>query len=251
MTNWGGEVWEERFQRTAQNRMSHLHVSVPTTALGAADLRQRRLEWLALALVLTIASHAVPGWRFLARPWQSDFLGLHSIPWATYVRILFLMFGLALVLPTRRRSGLIVGDIRTHWRKVVLVCGGPVLLTLLVYPQLPVRPFANAGSHMWLISPFAQSLVFIGYIYGRLEPLFPSFIHPRVQVRWALVITAGFFAAWHLPGFTSLPVGYAVFQLGYTGIAYVIPALSRQWTGSIFYVALCHTAINFIAWATS
>lgn len=210
-----------------------------------------RGEVLALALVVTIAAHAIPAWHVFGKLWTEDALGVRAVPWRTFWYILFLLFGLLLTLPTRRRSGLILGDIRSQWRRVLLVCGGPVLVTAVVYPLLPVRPFADAGFQMWALSPLAQSLVFIGYIYGRLDTAFPGPVHPRLPVRQSLAITAAFFALWHVPGFWSLPAGYAVFQLLYTGVAYLVPALSRQWTGSILYVVLCHTAINFIAWWTS
>lgn len=210
-----------------------------------------RAEALALAVVVTVAAHAIPGWHIFGRLWTHDVLGLRAIPWKTFHSLLFLLFGLLLAVPTLRRSGLVVGDVRTHWRWVLLVCGGPVLVAALVYPRLPVRPFADAGIQMWLISPLAQSLVFIGYLYGRLDTAFPEPLHPRLPIRRSLVITAAFFAAWHIPGFVNMPAWYAAFQLFYTGIAYLVPALSRQWTGSILYVLAGHMAINFIAWAAN
>ncbi|HEX2094352.1 MAG TPA: CPBP family intramembrane glutamic endopeptidase, partial [Longimicrobiaceae bacterium] len=185
--------------------------------LGPKELT--RGEALALALVVAIAAHAIPAWHVFGRLWTEDALGFRAVPWRTFRYILFLLFGLLLTLPTRRRSGLVLGDIRSQWRRVLLVCGGPVLITALVYPLLPVRPFANAGFQMWAISPLAQSLVFIGYIYGRLDTVFSDFVHPRLPVRQSLVITAGLFALWHVPGFWSLPAGYALFQLFYTSVA--------------------------------
>lgn len=162
-----------------------------------------------------------------------------------------LALGLLLTLPTRERSGLRVGEIRAHWRGVLLVCGLPVFATALVYPLLPVRPFAQGYASMWLISPLAQELVFTGFLYGYLEPRFPEYLHPRVPVRRALVITVLFFGLWHAPAFlTGVSPGYVWFQLFYTGILGIIPALSRQWTGSVLYIVLCHSAVNFIAWAS-
>lgn len=221
------------------------------TSGSPQDLCRTRLEWLALGLVLTLAASAVPDWRIFSHFWTEDIWSLKSFRYGTYRSIILLLFGLVLVVPTRRRSGLRLGSIRTHWRWVLLVCGIPPLLTAIIYPQLPVRPFAGASMSMWLISPLAQSLVFIGFIYGRLEPLFASYIHPRLHIRWALVITVLLFGLWHAPGWISLPAWYAVFQFFYTSVAYIVPALSRQWTGSIFYVVLCHSAVNFIAWYAS
>ncbi|MET0396800.1 MAG: CPBP family intramembrane glutamic endopeptidase [Longimicrobiaceae bacterium] len=210
-----------------------------------------RAEALALAVVVTVAAHAIPGWYIFGRLWTRDVFGVHAIPWGTFHSLLCLLFGLLLAAPTWRRSGLVLGDIRTHWRRVLPVCGGPVLVAALVYPRLPVRPFADAGIDMWLISPLAQSLVFIGYLYGRLDTAFPGLIHRRLPIRRSLAITAAFFALWHVPGFANMPAWYAAFQLFYTGVAYLVPALSRQWTGSILYVLAGHMAINFIAWAAN
>lgn len=48
-----------------------------------------------------------------------------------------------------------------------------------------------------------------------------------------------------------MPAAYVLFQLFYTGVLGIIPGLSRQWTGSIYYAVVTHSAINFIAWHTS
>lgn len=161
-----------------------------------------------------------------------------------------LLYGLALTLPTWRRSGLRIGTIREHWKGVLLVCGGPVLLTLLVYPNLPERPFAHAGPGMWLVSPLAQDLVFLGFILGQLEPRFPRPFVRRLGAPRALVVGAAFFAAWHLPNFCAhgISTGYVVFQLGYTAGGFLLVGLSRVWTGSILYGVLEHSLVNLIAW---
>ena len=41
-----------------------------------------------------------------------------------------------------------------------------------------------------------------------------------------------------------------IFQLGYTFIGCVLLGISRQWTGSIVYATVTHTAVNYIAWST-
>lgn len=210
-----------------------------------------RREGVAVALALTLAAMTVPGSRLLGRLWLDDFLGLHSVPWPVVASFSLLAFGLLLSLPTRERSGLRVGSIRQHWRRVLLVCGLPPLLTALVYPNLPVRPFSGAYFTMWLVSPLAQTTIFLGFLYGFLEPRFPGHVHPRVPVRWALVVTMLLFALWHVPNFLGTAAGYVWFQLFYTGVLGIVPALSRQWTGSIWYAALCHSAVNFVAWAAS
>lgn len=228
--------------------------SLPRTsnlALGRIRLSAVQREELALALVLTITISLFPRWRVFEQAWVQDFAGLKSLSWPWYVSILFVVAGLLLVLPTRERSGLCVGSIREHWRGVLLVCGGAVLATALVYPQLPVRPWADASATMWTLSPVGQQLIFMGYLYGRLEQSFPGYVHPRIPLARALVLTSCFFALWHLPNFFSLPFGYVLFQLFYTSVLAIIPGLSRQWTSSIYYAVLTHAAVNFIAWYAS
>ena len=163
--------------------------------------------------------------------------------------LVLLVFGLLLTIPTWKMSGLRIGTIRQHWRAVLIVCGIPVLLTALVYPQLGERPFARAGAEMWLISPLAQDLVFMGFTYGILESAFPKYVHPRVPVRRALLIGAVAFAAWHLPNlFSAMSPAFLAFQLLYTSAGFVLTGLSRQWTGSMLYATLSHSGVNFIAW---
>jgi membrane protease YdiL (CAAX protease family) len=218
--------------------------------LTGSDTLARR-EGIAVALALTLGAMTVPGSRTLGRLWSEDFLGLRSVPLPVVGSFALLAFGLLLSLPTRERSGLRVGSIREHGRRVLLVCGLPPLLTALVYPNLPVRPFSGAYFTMWLVSPLAQTTVFLGFLYGYLEPRFPGYVHPRVPVRWALALTMLLFALWHVPNFLGMAPGYVWFQLFYTGVLGIVPALSRQWTGSIWYAALCHSAVNFVAWASS
>lgn len=220
------------------------------TELSATDGRDR-WQALSLALVVTVAASAIPEWRVFAHAWREDWLGLSSVPWPVLRSCVLLVLGLVLVLPTRERSGLRLGRIREHWRGVLLVCGTTVLATAAVYPLLPVRPFGRAHASMWAVSPQAQELVFSGFIYGYLESRFPEYIHPRVRIRRALVITTILFGLWHAPGFLTTSTAYVWFQLFYTGVLGIVPALTRQWTGSILPVVLCHTLVNFIAWTAS
>lgn len=187
----------------------------------------------------------------MQQAWLQNFGGLKSVPWYWYTDLLLLAFGLALALSSRERSGLRMGTIRERWRPVLLVCGGAVLATALVYPLLPTRPWGKAPVTMWLVSPLAQDLVFIGYLYGRLRRAFPGQVRAPLPVDHALFITLAFFGLWHLQNVGSLPLAYLLFQLFYTSGLAIIPALSRQWTGSVWYAVLCHSAINFIAWVAS
>jgi membrane protease YdiL (CAAX protease family) len=222
-----------------------------SVAPGRARLSASQREDLVLALVLTITISLFPRWRPFEQAWVQNFAGLKALSWHWYVSILFVAAGLLLTLPTRQRSGLCVGRIREHWRRVLLVCGGAVLATALVYPLLSVRPWGDASVTMWTLSPIGQQLIFLGYLYGRLEQSFPGHVHPRVPLSRALLLTVCFFALWHTPNFFSLPAGYVLFQLFYTGVLAIIPGLSRQWTGSIYYAVLTHAAVNFIAWYAS
>lgn len=231
---------------------------------GAAEVvapgrRRPRTRWLnpaqreelALALVLTICISFFPRWRVFGQLWVRNVAGLKVLPSGWYLGILFLVAGLVLALSAPQNSGLRLGSIRDHWKKVLLVCGGAVLVTAVVYPQLPVRPFNGRSATMWVTSPAAQELIFLGYLYGRLERVFPGYVHAHIPVAKALVLTSLFFGFWHAPGLFYFPVGYALFQLFYTGVLGMIPGLSRQWTGSIYYAVLTHSAVNFIAWYAS
>lgn len=218
---------------------------------GARLAGPARWEALSLALVLTVTVSSVSRWTPIQQLWARNVGGLKALPSHWYASLVFLAVGLVLTFATARRSGLRIGTIADHWKKVLLVCGSSVAATAIVFPLLPVRPWGNAPVTMWLVSPIAQSLIFIGYLYGLLQQAFPGYVHARVPVERGLVLTVCFFALWHLPNFWSLPPNYVVFQLFYTSVLAIVPGLSRQWTGSILYAAVTHMAINFIAWYAS
>jgi membrane protease YdiL (CAAX protease family) len=157
--------------------------------------------------------------------------------------------GLLLALPSHRRSGLVLGDIGQWARPTFLVCGVPLLVAALAILMLPENPFAGSSASAWLTSPLAQDLVFIGYLYGRCEPVFPEYLHRRIPMRTALPITGLFFAGHHAIYFfdPSASTGFVIFQLFYTFLGFVVIGLSRQWTGSILYFTLNHIAVNWIA----
>jgi membrane protease YdiL (CAAX protease family) len=209
--------------------------------------RAEQREWLVLAAVITFASQELPRrlflltWDRLPASWQAP--GAEN-----YWYFLTLLFGLALVLPARERSGFRIGNIRSRAGETAFVCALPVALAAIIYPLLPVRPFTGSAAGIWLISPLAQDLVFIGYLYGRFESVFPGNTGIRIPVRKALLISALFFSAWHLPNFGTIHPGFVTFQLFYTFAIFMVAGLSRQWTGSMLYFTLAHMAINFIAW---
>ncbi|MBN2583275.1 MAG: CPBP family intramembrane metalloprotease [Planctomycetes bacterium] len=213
--------------------------------------RPRLAEELCLALIITAAFLAVPTWfASILRYLSPDTVGT-AAAYSTWCDLFSLLFGLILVAGSWRRSGLRFGSVRRHWRGVLLVCGIPIVATAVVYPLLPERPFADAPMTMWLVSPLAQDLVFSGYLYGRFGLVSDSYVHPRVRIRLALVLAAVFFSLHHLPGLLSLSVGYVAFQLTYTFLGLLLVGLSRQWTGSLFYITATHMAVNLIAYVAN
>jgi hypothetical protein len=157
--------------------------------------------------------------------------------------------GVLLAGSSLRQSGLIIGDIKDNWLRVLIVCAIPLLLVALDDSE---TPFGDESYTMWLISPVAQDLIFIGFLYGQLDRVLPGMVHRRVPLSRALVLTSFFFAIFHLPNLAAgIDPGFMLFQLAYTGIGLLIIGLSRQWTGSMLYVMLTHTVVNFIPWATA
>lgn len=206
-------------------------------------------ELLALALLLTYSSHALPQWLLFGG------LGLGPTRWIqTHLPLewaldLFqLAFVLVLAIPTARRSGICIGNIRPHWPKVLIIIAIPILLTALIYPRLPTRPFAGASASIWTISPLAQDLLFAGYLYGSFARLAGKWFHPKIPINGAVLLTATFFAFWHLPNLASIPAGYVAFQMVYVFIGAVFTGTTRVLTGSVFYITLPHMAVNAIAW---
>ena len=112
----------------------------PTIAPPVATLpKPSWLSALSLALIMVIASHAVPDWlysflpdRFLNRLWKS---GLAN----EFYDSLMLAFCLILCLPTPLRCGIRIGHIRAHWWKTLLVMAVPIALTANV--TCPLRKF--------------------------------------------------------------------------------------------------------------
>ena len=209
------------------------------------------LEAIGLGAVITLAFLAV-GWWLFDETWRLFPGSMRTQQWRHwYDELLGVSFGLLLTLGCWRRSGLRIGNIRGHWKKVLLVCSVPIALTALVYPNLTDRPFANYGMGMWLTDPLGQELVFTGYLYGRFEQLVPGRVHKRLPISWALVMTAVFFSLMHLSHLGSTPTGYVYFMLCYTFLGMLLGGLARQWTGSILYGLVTHMAVNCIAWAAN
>jgi membrane protease YdiL (CAAX protease family) len=228
--------------------MDHAAVSAPNGQPSCGSTFHK-WEELGLALAITLCASTLPRWRVVTYLWRHDVGGLRSIPWPWYYELVLLLLGLALVLPTRRRSGLQIGRLRQYRLRVLMISLLVIGTVAVVYPNLPTRPWAKASPEMWTLSPFVQDLIFVGYLYGRLLRAFPGYVHPAVPLDRALCIVVAFFAFWHVPNFFVLPAGYVFFQLLYTSVGAIVPGLTRQWTGSIFPVVFLHSATNFIAWA--
>lgn len=237
-------------------RLESGRMSIEPTQLDQSSRQGERLiEWIFLGAVITMAYMAVPSW-LLRLAWYSlpeDMRTEECWTWfrTWFLELLCLGFAGLLVCGSPKRSGLRIGSLSQHWRGVLVVCGIPIALTAAVFPFLPERPFSDHTFHMWLTSPWHEDLVFAGFLYGRFEQVAPSYVHRKIRIRWALVLTAVFFSSMHLPWFMSASVGYVTFMLAYTFVGLIIIGLSRQWTGSLLYGVLAHMAINLIAWAAS
>lgn len=221
-----------------------------TTSARMAGLTLGQWEELALALTVTLCASALPRWRVVRHLWSEGVWGLDLIPWYWFSKGVLLFLALLLVLPTLKRSGICIGEIRRYRLRVLLITLLVVSCVAAVYSRLPTQPFSGGSAGTWIISPVAQDLIFWGYLFGRLRLVFPGYVHSRLPVETALCITAFFFALWHTPNFIALPAGFVAFQLFYTSVGGIVGGLTRQWTGSVLPVVFIHSATNFIAWGT-
>lgn len=112
--------------------------------------------------MLTVTAAAVSSWALLQVLWQRYLGGSASFTYPTTVSLVFLALGLVLAIPARHRSGLTFGRQPDSWLATAAVVGLPVLCVAIIYPILPERPFAGASRDMWLLSPVAQDLWFLG-----------------------------------------------------------------------------------------
>lgn len=242
---------------TSDVRSSHARHAVRSAATqqrtmqhsGDPPGRPSRATCLALALVVTVAARAVPDWPYLQVAYvRSQGGSVAGQSMDLFANLVLLVMAALLCLSAPLRSGLRIGAIREHWRGVLIVCGGPIVLAAIVYPNLTERPFAGAGASMYTVSPLAQELLFAGFLYGHLERAFPGHLHARLRLRKAVPLTAVFFAIWHLPNFGSdMSAGFVAFQLIYTGLGALVGGLARQWTGSMIYGLVPHCVNNWIA----
>lgn len=212
-----------------------------------AKAAHRKREYLLLAVVLVAAFHAIPWWAFNFVPSRAiyDRLGEHG--YATFYDGITGVMPFLLCIGSPLRSGLTLGRWQGRGLKVIGICGLPVLLTAIIYP-FTSQPFSGGRIGLWLVSPLAQDLLFAGYLYGLFDDAFPGHVHRRCRVNQAVLVTAAFFALWHVPNFGHMPTTYVAFQLLYTVIGGAWMLLARQLTGSIIPGVVTHMACNFISW---
>jgi hypothetical protein len=208
----------------------------------------RRLEALALAAGLTVLAATLPTSDPVHQLYDAHFRDVPGLNRYRFADLVLITMGLVLTVPNPGTSGLRIGRIREHWKGVLVLTAGPVVLTAAVYPNLPERPFAGSDLSIWLTSPLAQDLFFGGVIYRLLRPHFASRVHPCLPFEWALPVGGLFFAGWHLQNLAYFSHQYVLFQLLYTWAGYTLIGLTRQWTGSLLYITLAHMAGNFVVW---
>jgi membrane protease YdiL (CAAX protease family) len=212
---------------------------------------RRQAEAVAHALFVVLAVWAVPGWVLQVVPvpyWPTHALG-RPLPydevWSVRHDAVFLLLGALLVAPDPRRYGVCLGSFWPNRYRVLLVTGGPLLVTFAAAPFVALPPFPAS---IWLVSPLAQQLVFNGYLLARMDEAFPGTAVRRIDMRWGVPITAGLFSLWHIPNFLGWPAGFVAFQLLYTFAGGLLIGLSRQWTGSILYGIAAHVIANGYCW---
>jgi len=209
-------------------------------------------ELISLAIVMALSADAIPYFGMVIinsdRPLYAWVLHNLNVPYLYC--LLELAFGLLIVLPTARRSGLRLGTLRGHAWQVAFVVAVPIILTALIYPRLPTRPFTGASSAMWTVTPPAEDMIFCGYIYGLLAQRGAKRFVRFLPINPAVLITALLFGLYHAPNMISLPLSYTLFQVLYTAVGAMWTGMTRVWTGTFLYVTIAHAAVNFIAWRT-
>lgn len=199
-----------------------------------------------ICLAAVSVSHVV--WRGAFGFWPPAW-PLHHLSKGYWSDAWVLLFGVLLVAQAPRASGLRIGALRTNWKRVLLVCGLPVLIVAVVYPLLPNRPWHAMSSSMWTLQPLAQDLLFAGFVYRTLDLSFSGRVVRWLPVEWPLLLTSVFFAAWHLPNLRWMASSDLTIQIGYTFLGSCVIGLARQWTGSLYYGLAAHMLANFIAWS--
>lgn len=205
-----------------------------------------KAESLILATVLVASFHAIPLWILHLLPARAIYEHLGAKGYATLYDALSMAMPLLLCLCAPIRSGLKPGRWKGQIRTVLAICAVPIVLTAIFYP-FTSRPFSGDRIGGWLLSPLAQDLLFAGYLYGLFKTTFSGNILRKPPIDRAILVTAVFFALWHVPNLVAIPASYVAFQLLYTFVGLAWMLIARQLTGSILPVLLTHMVCNFIA----
>ncbi|MEP3479116.1 MAG: CPBP family intramembrane glutamic endopeptidase [Fuerstiella sp.] len=211
------------------------------------ELKRQPTGFLPLAMILVFSSHALPAWvRSMAQHFQWPLV--KTIGAQNFEQIIFLVFSVALVCHDPRGYGLRLGDgMRKKWVWVLMICAIPIMLTAVVYPLLPSKPFSGGPISTWLISPLAQDLLFAGFLYRWFSIHFPGKLSQAIPMNRCVVLTAACFSLWHTPNIAFGIGPFIWFQLAYTFFGACLVGVIRQWTDSLLYITIVHMAVNCIA----
>ena len=101
---------------------------------------------VALAVVLTVSVavtwHVL--WKLALAAWPPPH-PFESMSLGYWRDSITLVFAILLVAPATKASGLVIGDIRRHWRSTLAICTFPILLALAAVPYL--RSLRCHGPH--------------------------------------------------------------------------------------------------------
>ncbi|MHC5039683.1 MAG: CPBP family intramembrane glutamic endopeptidase [Planctomycetota bacterium] len=207
---------------------------------------QDKIECLFVSLLLAFGHFFIPNdaSRYAPELFPSKDLS-QLFEWAFW--ILYFGYALVLALPTWKRSGLVLGNLRGNGWKLLVICGLPVLASFLLFRFFLESPFKEERFLFWLGGPLAQDLVFAGYLYGKIHRTFPGEIHKAIPLRNAAWITALYFGAYHFINLGTMDTSLVLFQVAYSFAGFIWMSLSRQITGSILYFTLAHAGANLMA----
>jgi len=210
----------------------------------AKGMKHPQLALLCNAFVILVASHAVPAWLEAVTRNNAiqQWVGTQNM-----LALWSLLFSVVLIAHDPAGYGLRVGDIRRQWKWVVPLCIVPLVLTWIVYPRLPVRPFTGDPMATWLISPLAQDMLFAGYFYRQFEKTFPGTVSKSLPFHKTILVTAAYFSVWHAVGLLYGAGSFVYFQMVYTFFGACLMGAIRQYTDSFIYITAVHIGANFIA----
>lgn len=182
--------------------------------------------------------HAIPQWVFGFLFQREIFEALGANGYATFYDAVTGVMPLLLCFGAPLRNGLSLGRWRGAGLQVAGICALPVVLTAIVDP-FTSQPFSGGPIGIWLVSPLAQDLLFVGFLYGLFEEVFPGEVFPRFRINRSMLLTAAFFALWHVPSFANMAPAYVALQLLYVSLGAVWRLQARRLTGTSFPESSC------------